>query len=227
MQVSPEKIKLFRQENSWSQELLAKASGLSLRTIQRVEKDGKASVETQLALAGAFNKSPKELFIVSPQIDVTWKGKNMLNAIIALAVVIGAVSMLIELAGELSLFVDAASIIFILLFMYACTAIAFGGEGLVKSITGLRYIFSQQIEPSPASELLAYIYKKQLLFLYGGAVIGLIIGSVSIHANVEESIVFHRAYAVNLLVLFYATVISEGVLRPLATKLEARINALT
>lgn len=227
MQVSPEKVKLFRKENSWSQELLAKASGLSLRTIQRVEKDGKASVETQLALAGAFNKSPKELFIISPQIDVTWKGKNMLNAIIALAVVIGAVSMLIELAGELSLFVDAASIIFILLFMYACTAIAFGGEGLVKSIAGLRYIFSQKVEPSPASELLAYIYKKQLFFLYGGAVIGLIIGSISIHSNVEENLIFHRAYAVNLLVLFYAAVISEGVLRPLATKLEARINALT
>ena len=37
MQISPEKIKHFRKENGWSQEVLAKASGLSLRTIQRIE----------------------------------------------------------------------------------------------------------------------------------------------------------------------------------------------
>jgi transcriptional regulator with XRE-family HTH domain len=36
--LSPERVKYFRKDNGWSQELLAKASGLSLRTIQRAEK---------------------------------------------------------------------------------------------------------------------------------------------------------------------------------------------
>ncbi len=62
--LSPERVKHFRKDNGWSQELLAKASGLSLRTIQRAEKDGNSSAETQLALAAAFNISPKELFPV-------------------------------------------------------------------------------------------------------------------------------------------------------------------
>ncbi|WDE04707.1 hypothetical protein SG34_025830 [Thalassomonas viridans] len=48
--LSPERIKYLRHDNDWSQELLAKASGLSLRTIQRAEKEGNSSQETQLAM---------------------------------------------------------------------------------------------------------------------------------------------------------------------------------
>jgi len=135
--------------------------------------------------------------------------------------------MLMLLAGQTAMFADAASVIFILLFMYACTTIAFGPKGLVKSILGLRYLFTQKIIPSPASNLLAIIFRKQIYFIYGSALVGVLIGSVAIHANIDtyEDFVFHRAYAVNLLVLFYAAVVAEGILRPLATKFEmANIN---
>lgn len=47
-------VKRLREERAWSQEHLAKASGLSLRTVQRIEADGTASPESVLALAGAF-----------------------------------------------------------------------------------------------------------------------------------------------------------------------------
>lgn len=47
-------IKKMREERAWSQEHLAAASGLSLRTIQRVEAEGRASAETRLALAAAL-----------------------------------------------------------------------------------------------------------------------------------------------------------------------------
>ncbi len=39
----------------WTQEQLAGASGLSKRTIQRVEREASASMETQKALAATFN----------------------------------------------------------------------------------------------------------------------------------------------------------------------------
>ncbi|MCH2055477.1 MAG: helix-turn-helix domain-containing protein [Thalassotalea sp.] len=42
MQISPEKIKYFRKQNGWSQEVPAKAAGVSLRTIQRIENDANA-----------------------------------------------------------------------------------------------------------------------------------------------------------------------------------------
>jgi transcriptional regulator with XRE-family HTH domain len=48
-------IKRLRAERRWSQEHLAKAAGLGLRTIQRLEAQGSASMETVQALAAVFN----------------------------------------------------------------------------------------------------------------------------------------------------------------------------
>jgi len=52
--VNGEKIKQLRINNSWSQEKLSVASGLSLRTIQRVENEGVCSLETRQAIAATF-----------------------------------------------------------------------------------------------------------------------------------------------------------------------------
>ncbi|NSL55714.1 helix-turn-helix domain-containing protein [Uliginosibacterium aquaticum] len=49
-----QQIRKLREARAWSQEHLAAAAGLSLRTIQRVEAEGRASAETRLALAAAF-----------------------------------------------------------------------------------------------------------------------------------------------------------------------------
>lgn len=49
------KIKRWREDRSWSQEHLAEAAGLSLRTIQRIENGEGASRDSVMALAAAFN----------------------------------------------------------------------------------------------------------------------------------------------------------------------------
>ena len=56
--VNGEKIKQLRIKNSWSQEKLAAASGLSLRTIQRVENDGVCSLDSRQALASTLQVAP-------------------------------------------------------------------------------------------------------------------------------------------------------------------------
>jgi hypothetical protein len=48
-------VKELRRERSWSQEQLAEVSGLSLRTIQRIESSGKAGCGSINALASAFD----------------------------------------------------------------------------------------------------------------------------------------------------------------------------
>lgn len=222
MQVSPEKVKHFRKENGWSQEVLAKASGLSLRTIQRVEKDGNSSSETQLALAAAFNKSAKELFFVSNKIETNWKWRNIMQSFLALIVVVAAVLMLLVLGGDLGMFADVYGILFLLLFMYSCTVVAYGFYGLRQSIIGLRYLFSSDIKHSPASEFISVIIQKQVSFIYGGALIATLVGSIAILSSSDalaSHVVFLNAFAVNLLVLLYASIIAEGILRPLSAKL--------
>lgn len=61
MKISSAKVRRFRSELGWSQDQLALASGLSLRTIQRVEAEGNASRETQVCLAATFGISFIEL----------------------------------------------------------------------------------------------------------------------------------------------------------------------
>ena len=54
-------IKELRLEKGWSQEHLAELTNLSSRTIQRIEKDNKASLESLKALANAFEMEVSQL----------------------------------------------------------------------------------------------------------------------------------------------------------------------
>lgn len=49
------KIKRWREERHWSQEHLAELAGIGLRTVQRIENGEKASHESVMALAAAFD----------------------------------------------------------------------------------------------------------------------------------------------------------------------------
>lgn len=61
MKINVEIIRKLREEKAWSQEQLAITSGLNLRTIQRIEKSGKASLLSKKALALALNLDIKDL----------------------------------------------------------------------------------------------------------------------------------------------------------------------
>ena len=66
MKVDGGKIRAMREQKSWSQEHLASASGLSVRTIQRVEAEGTSLPETRLALAAALGIAASELMPGKP-----------------------------------------------------------------------------------------------------------------------------------------------------------------
>jgi len=61
MKISSVVVRRLRTERGWSQDQLATASGVSLRTIQRVEAEGSASRETRVSLAATFNVPLAEL----------------------------------------------------------------------------------------------------------------------------------------------------------------------
>jgi len=54
VKLNPAGVKKSRESKSWTQEHLANAAGVSLRTIQRIETDGSASAESRLAIAAAL-----------------------------------------------------------------------------------------------------------------------------------------------------------------------------
>ena len=63
MKINGEAVRALREQKSWSQEHLASASGLSVRTVQRVEIEGIASAETRLALAAALDVPVADLML--------------------------------------------------------------------------------------------------------------------------------------------------------------------
>lgn len=54
-------VKRLRRERSWSQDQLASVSGLSLRTVQRIETEGGCSLDSKKALAVAFEINASDL----------------------------------------------------------------------------------------------------------------------------------------------------------------------
>lgn len=47
-------VRKLRLQRGWTQERLAELAGVNVRTIQRIERGGKSSLETKLALAAIF-----------------------------------------------------------------------------------------------------------------------------------------------------------------------------
>lgn len=61
MKVNADLIIKLRHQRSWSQDELAIASGLNLRTVQRVEKHASASLQSKKALAAALDIDTRDL----------------------------------------------------------------------------------------------------------------------------------------------------------------------
>jgi len=220
--LSINKLKTLRREKGWSQEVLAKATGLSVRTIQRIESNGKASAESTLAIASVFNLSPKVLKATTDEIEVNWSRKMIMKNMIALLIISAAIGMLIILGPSGKFYIDAATGLFLILFLYAATIITFGTSGMFNSLVGLKYLFTEDMIGGAKAKYLSELYTSQVKFLYGGSLIALIIGFIAILGNIEtnDNFVFQRASGFNLIVLFYAAVLSEGVFRPLSIKLK-------
>lgn len=68
MEINASHIKAIRQQHQWTQQQLADMCGVSLRTIQRVEKEGNAAQETVMSLCAVFEVPRDELLIV-PRVD--------------------------------------------------------------------------------------------------------------------------------------------------------------
>lgn len=64
MKIDSDRIKQLRQERQWSQSQLGDACGLTLRTVQRLENEGRGSMESVRALASVFEIDPDELMII-------------------------------------------------------------------------------------------------------------------------------------------------------------------
>ena len=74
-------VRRLREKRNWSQEQLATMSGLSTRTIQRIESGNKASLESLKALASVFEidiSKLQEEIIVIDKTSAEWNKEPLL-----------------------------------------------------------------------------------------------------------------------------------------------------
>lgn len=82
MNINSALVKQLRSEKFWSQDELAIAAGLNLRTVQRIENEATASLQSKKALAAVFGIAVKELETLETSVmqmheyktlDIEWK----------------------------------------------------------------------------------------------------------------------------------------------------------
>jgi transcriptional regulator with XRE-family HTH domain len=61
MQLNKDQLRREREVRAWSQSHLAEVAGLSMRTVQRIENSGSASLESAMAIAAAFDTQVEAL----------------------------------------------------------------------------------------------------------------------------------------------------------------------
>ncbi|WP_076410524.1 helix-turn-helix domain-containing protein [Shewanella sp. UCD-KL12] len=229
MQISKNKLKQLRKDKSWSQEVLAKATGLSLRTIQRIENEGNASAESTLALASAFEVTPGDLTSAQSDIKVNYTRRRVMQGALVLVAIFSALVSLFNLTSEVDHYLDGPTVLFTLSITYLLTALSFGLDGLLRAITGLKYLFATDILGGNAAKYLTKIYSSQIIFCYAGALIISLIGTIAIiHSTVLSPLdaqlllpSLQLSVPVVVLPFLYAVIFCECLIRPLKTKIES------
>ena len=96
MLVDAKKVKLLRSQKNWTQQHLADVCDISLRTIQRVEKDGVASHETVSAYAAIFELDSSDIILTPEEfennkrhIDSSRRGNTFLGALFIAVFIVG------------------------------------------------------------------------------------------------------------------------------------------
>jgi transcriptional regulator with XRE-family HTH domain len=75
MKINADLVLEARKQKSWSQEELAIASGLNLRTIQRIEREASASLQSKKALASALDLDVHDLTYQEIRMRQEWEYK--------------------------------------------------------------------------------------------------------------------------------------------------------
>ena len=75
MKINVDLVLNGRRQKSWSQEELAIASGLNLRTIQRIESEASASLQSKKALASALDLDIHDLDYQEIHMRQEWEYK--------------------------------------------------------------------------------------------------------------------------------------------------------
>ncbi len=90
MEVNARLIKEQRNSRAWTQQHLADVCGVSLRTVQRIERYGTCSVDTLMSLSAVFEMDKQQLLTeVAPVIEQNDTNHSKIGITFILAISLG------------------------------------------------------------------------------------------------------------------------------------------
>lgn len=212
------KVKKLRLEHGWSQDRLAKLSGLSLRTIQRIEAGRSCSVESRLSLASTFDIPPNRLLAIenisteTDQFDI--------SRLIALIIIVGVIAIVGHLSGGVIKLFDLISLLSVLTLSFALTVMSKNLQEALSALLLFRwFIFKPQVIEGLTARIrtlhkyIVHLYSSGL-FLSFASLLG-VLGQAQIdmhHLNLYLSVVG--------LPILYSIIVAELLLRPIKYKAE-------
>lgn len=220
MSVSNRWVRDLRLERGWSQEQLAAISGLSERTIQRIEKTGECSLDSRLALASAFEVPPSGLdaqaelsqAFAENEID----GASTGGYIVGLSVFAVLAFLLTNTNGVW----EIACLLIVEGIMLVLSATSHGWRYAIRFIAVMHSPLKKPIKPDnlnkaivQANQLKQYAYATGLIT---AAVYLLVVFSHAPHKLDEVSVVLTEA----VVPLLYAVLLTEMWIRPFKHRME-------
>ncbi|MBO9490370.1 helix-turn-helix transcriptional regulator [Endozoicomonas sp. G2_1] len=221
MNISPSKLKFYRAENGWSQEQVAELCGVSLRTVQRAEKEGRCSQESCMALASAFGVSPAELN--DEFNNSVGDGSINVGGILGAAIILSLISTIIAWEWrDLGVFINVWVLAFNILTFVSLSMMTCGFTPTMQALATVRWLVKQPDKVQHANRHLP-VLRRLIVYSYTSAVFWAMtdIVEASYYAfNGEQSP--HYAYELGLTLtsLLYAVLFAEIIFRPLKNRIE-------
>ena len=221
MNISPSKLKLYRAENGWSQEQVAELCGVSLRTIQRAEKEGRCSQESCMAFASAFGVSPAELN--DEFNNSVGDGSINVGGILGAVIITSLISTIIAWEwNDLGVFINVWVLSFNILTFVSLSMMTCGFTPTMQALATISWLFKQPLNIENANKHLP-VLRRLIFYSYTSAAFWVMtdIVEASYYAfNGEQSP--HYAYELGLTLtsLLYAVLIAEMIFRPLKNRIE-------
>lgn len=224
MSLSVEKLKKLRLNCGWSQERLAGISGLSLRTIQRIENGENPSLESQLAIATAFNISPSEL-LDDKDIEIGSGGINW-SGITGLVLCAFFMFTQFKLGG--AIFFDGVSFLFVIGLSLAMSSISLGLNNTLATLSLTRWIIFLPKHEIGLQDNLPYL-NKFIIYCHVAGAISTLVGIIAVFMTPESYTYAFEPQAKNpfamgvgiaFLTTLYAAILAELILRPLKHQIE-------
>jgi len=136
MKINSQKIIFERKNRAWSQQHLADASVVSLRTIQRVENNGTGSLETIKALASCFELDVNELYENENENENETRTETRANKFQIKSKLAVACSLIIALFGS-SMFLTSSSM---------ASSMTISAQKMLTSKNNDYYLYSNNVE---------------------------------------------------------------------------------